>query len=234
MRTGFTYDAKSAARADESRTLIKTTGAYVLTIRQCAVKNTQSGAEMIDFILKNESTGEIALTNLCTLDKNGNVAFGADIFNAILTVLGITGAVDFVPGAVYKLNGEKEDGYRVPIVEKKSVGLLLQYKERVNQYGEAELDQNNRPKYNMIIRSVFHPETRQTASELIKGKQASRLDYEIKKWQDSFAKPPTSHSDEFESAPRTQAASYNAYTQAPATSPVKTSPSDIQDDDIPF
>ena len=231
MRTGFTYDAKSAARADESRTLIKTTGAYVLTIRQCAVRNTPSGAEMIDFILKNESTGEIALTNICTLDKNGNVAFGADIFNAILTVLGITGAVDFVPAAVYKLNGEKEDGYRVPVVEKKSIGLLLQYKERVNQYGEADMDQNGKPRYNMVIRCVFHPETRQTASELINGKQASRLDYEIKKWQDSFAKPPQNHSDEFESPARTPA--HNAYAPAPAPA-AKVSPSSITDDDIPF
>jgi len=229
MRQGFTYSEASAARADDSRTYIKTTGAYALMIAQCSVRETPNGAEMIDFVLKNENTGEIALTNICTLDKQGNPAFGADIFNAMLTILGITGGVTYEPAPVCDVFGEKKDGWRIRAVEKKPIGVLLQYVERVNQYGEVILRQNGEPKYNMVIRCVFHPQTRQTVSELLKNLPATRLEREIPKWKDSFGKPPQEHPDEFESAPRTRPA------QAPAPAAAPNSPASVQDDEwIPF
>jgi len=231
MRQGFTYDAKSAARADESRTMIKTTGAYALMIAQCSVHETPGGAEMIDFVLKNENTGAVALTNLCTVDKKGNPCFGADIFNAILTVLGLTGAaITYEPGPVYDLRGEKTDGYRIFAVEKKPIGVLLQYVERVNQYGETMTRQNGDPLFNMVIRCVFNPQTHQTASEVLKNLPAARLELERQKWHDVFGKPPTEHPDEFESAPRTRPAQAPAPAAAPGNSPAN-----VADDDwIPF
>jgi hypothetical protein len=124
------------------------------------------------------------------------------------------------PMKVYQPNGSSTDGYRIPAVEKKTIGVLLQYQEEKDQDGYAKLNEKGYARYQMVCKAFFDPKTRQTYSEKKDGKPAKRIDYLLTKLQDEHA---PIKSDSFESEP------HQASVQtAPLT------PSQVIDDAIPF
>ena len=224
MRT-YSFDSKQAEKAESDGRGIHTTGAYILNILQCAAETSpksDSKAEWLTFVLGTQD-GTKVITRLVTAKSDGTDAFGLAIFQSLMGLLGIQ-ACEPKPMKVYSLNGASEDGYRITAVEKKPIGVLLQYVEDKDKDGYARLNDKNFPRYQMVCKAFFDPKTRQTFSEKKDGKPAKRIDYLLTKLQDEHA--PVRAGDGFESAPHQPTAA------APATQQAQ--PEQFIDDPIPF
>jgi hypothetical protein len=215
MRT-YSFNENTAEKADSSSSGIRTTGAYILEIRQCAAETSpKSSAEWLTFVLGSQD-GTKVITRLVTAKSDGTDAFGLAIFQSLMGLLNLQ-TCEPKPMKVYQLNGSSTDGYRIPAVEKKQIGVLLQYQEEKDQDGYAKLNEKGYARYQMVCKAFFDPKTRQTYSEKKDGKPAKRIDYLLTKLQDEHA---PIKSDSFESAPH--------------QAPVQTAPEQVIDDAIPF
>jgi hypothetical protein len=218
MRT-YNFNENTAEKADSSSSGIRTTGAYILEIRQCAAETSpKSNAEWLTFVLGSQD-GTKVITRLVTAKSDGSDAFGLAIFQSLMGLLNLQ-TCEPKPAKVYQLNGSSSDGYRIPAVEKKTIGVLLQYQEEKDQDGYAKLNEKGYARYQMVCKAFFDPKTRQTYSEKKDGKPAKRIDYLLTKLQDEHA---PIKSDSFESAP------HQASVQ---TAPL--SHEQVIDDAIPF
>ena len=190
MIENFTYSKDSAASADlDGSSSIRSTGAYVLRIFQASVqesKNPESKAAWIDFVLGLPETKAKALCRLIIKKKDGSPSFGHNQFNAILGLFDIESA-PVKQMKVYHLDGKFDMGYRIPSIEGKQLGFFLQYIEDKDEDGYQKLNDRGYPRYQMAIKAVFDPVTRQTISEKLGGKEASRIDYLSRTLQDEKA-----------------------------------------------
>lgn len=225
MIENFAYNKTSAASADfEGSSSIRSTGAYTLRIYQAAVRESQnpdSKASWVDFVLGMPDSKAKAICRLIIKKKDGSDAFGLNFLNAMLGLLGVENA-PVQKMKVFHLNGNFEPGYRIPAIESKVLGFFLQYVEDRDEDGYQRLNERGYPRYQMSIKAVFDPQTRQTISEKIEGKQATRIDYLAKTLQDDKAEVREG-GDSFESPARNEAPQ-----SAPAASPATVG------EDIPF
>lgn len=209
MRESFSYDKSSALRSEGGTgKAIRTTGAYIVTLYQCAyrtAKSAESKAEMLDFTV-GDAEGRKALTGLVLSKRDGSPAFGMNIWNALLGLLKVDNA-KIVPGKVFALNGSSKDGYRIHAVEKKQIGMLLQYVEDRDEHGFQVLNDKGYPIYHMVLQCLFDPATNKTHNELLEGKEATTLAKLTAKYKDDFAKVADDDSAavSYGSAPKTAA-----------------------------
>ena len=189
MRESFTFDKNSALRSEGTSKAIRTTGAYIVTLYQCAYRTARSAdskAEMLDFTV-GDAEGRKALTGLVLSKRDGSPAFGMNVWNALLGLMGVTDA-KIVQDNVFALNGSHKPGYRIHAVEKKRIGMLLQYVEDKDEHGYQVLNDKGYPVYHMVLQCLFDPETHKTYSELVDGKPAQTLQKLLAKYKDDFGK----------------------------------------------
>lgn len=167
MIQGLRFDENSAKRADGSDFISKT-GDYIVTIKQVAAYETKMGATMLEFALKADD-GRLAFPTVCIIAKDGSETFAWRQVQALMKLTGVTEA-PFVAGKVYRRNGEKVDGHRVPSLEGKRIGVVLQHEDR-----EYEVNGEIRRSYQMNVVTFFDPETRRVAREIINGEMEAKL-----------------------------------------------------------
>ena len=174
MFTSIKRDADKARKADGGN-FITQTGSYVVWIGQAAAKTAASGANLIEFTLKDVHTGALCNTRLVLTKADGSDAFGMGFLHAMMTILSID-EILVTPAKVYRRDHTTEDGFRIPNLEKKQIGVLLQ---RVNDV------YNGKTKYDMQIAGLYDPKTHLTASEIINGVQTpAKLDAKLKNLAD--------------------------------------------------
>lgn len=207
MRTSYTFDQKTAERAD-APSGIHSSGAYILEIGQCSWRQARdSNAEFVDFVLVDRSTGAKVLTNICTNKRDGSESFGMGQFLAILGLAGVHDA-QIVADKVYSLNGQATQGYRIKAVEKKTLGFVLQYVEDKDEQGYTLTNDKGYAKYRMVIRTTYDPETRKTFREIGSNAPAKRVEQILSSLEDDKGKVRgMSASDGFESPARNTAQS---------------------------
>lgn len=168
MITTFTYSAEAVKKA-EGGAFINRTGEYVCVVSQASTYETQNGAQMIRLVLKDQTTASVCQTDICVIAKDGNPTFGMGMFNALQKIAGVEKA-ETVSGKVYSIFDPKkpEDGFRIPAVEKKTVGVVLQRENFFKTDGKAG--------HRMNVVCFFDPTTRKTASEIERGSEAHRVD----------------------------------------------------------
>lgn len=182
MIQSFSPDQQKAASVGGSQYINKT-GAYTGVISQASVKQNANGATFIDIVFKGDDGG-LAFIQSCIIANNGNRTFQHDIFDALLIVLGVENA-PVVQGKVYDRKGVPSDGYRIPSIEKKHVGLFLQREQRFY------IDKNDgmeKESYQMNLLTPFNVQTRQIARELLTNREAKRLDQMIETVKDRAGK----------------------------------------------
>lgn len=174
MFTSIKRDAEKARKSDGGN-FITHSGAYVVFIGQVAAKQTKSDSSMIELTLRDVQTGALCNSRLVLTKSDGSDAFGMGLLHALMTIVGVE-EVQTVAGKVWRRDHTSEDGYRIPILEKKQVGVLLQ---RVNDV------YNGRTKFDMNIVGWYDPQTRKTASEIVNGvEKPVKLDQKLKGLQD--------------------------------------------------
>jgi putative component of toxin-antitoxin plasmid stabilization module len=141
---------------------------------------------MVDFTV-GDAEGRKALTGLVLTKRDGSPAFGMNVWNAMLGLIGVTDA-KIVQDNVFALNGSHKPGYRIHAVEKKRIGMLLQYVEDKDENGFQVLNDKGYPIYHMVIQCLFDPATNRTFSEIVEGKEALTLPKLIAKYKDDLAK----------------------------------------------
>lgn len=167
-------DTDKARKADGG-SFITQTGEYVVWIGQAAAKQTASGASLIEFTLKDVRTSALCTTRLVLTKASGDEAFGMGMLHALMTILNID-EIKTQAATVYRRDHTTEQGYRIPALEKKQVGVLLQ---RVNDVYQG------REKFDMSISGFFDPVTRKTASEIINGVETPvKLEQKLKGLKD--------------------------------------------------
>lgn len=178
----FDRNDQNAATLDGG-TSITQTGAYTGTIRQASVGAGASGAQYLDFVFKSDD-GRTCNARLYVTKNDGSEAFGRKILDALLVVIGASSA-DVVEGKVYTRDknapgGVRVDqGYRVPAVEGKPVGMLLQ---------RENYTYSGRESYRLNLLTPFDPKTRRVAKEILAGAaEAKLLDLRIASTHDRTA-----------------------------------------------
>jgi hypothetical protein len=165
----FDRNDTNAATLDGG-TSITQTGAYTGTIRQASVGAGASGAQYLDFVFKSDD-GRTCNVRLYVTKNDGSEAFVRKIFDALLVVIGAQSA-DVVEGKVYTRDknapgGVRVDqGYRVPAVEGKPVGMLLQ---------RENYTYSGRESYRLNLLTPFDPKTRRVAKEILAGAAEAKL-----------------------------------------------------------
>ena len=147
MITTLTLDTKKANSVDAPRSISKT-GKYVGTIAQAEMHETQSGANMLGLVFMGED-GSTTFLNLCLTTGDGKETFNMGVLHAMMHLLEVA-EIQAVPAKVKNRKGEIENGHRVPALEKKRIGLLLQRVDDVY---------NDKQTYNLNVVSVFDPVT---------------------------------------------------------------------------
>lgn len=199
-----------AARKWDGGTQITKTGAYTGAITQAAMCMTDKGAQYLAITFKGDD-GRLCFSNLYLTKRDGSESFGRAILDALLTVCGEKQA-DVVEGKVFTRDrnaagGVRVDqGYRLPAVEKKHIGLVFQREETEDDTG--------RTSWHMNLVTPFDPATRRVAKEILNGTtEATLLDNRLKNLKDRKRKP---------TGGQAPAADYPEAATAPAV------------DDIPF
>lgn len=179
MLTSFIANTESACASDRSAG-ITTSGAYVGVFKQAETYKSMGGAQMLRFWFSTKE-GQETWIDLCILKKNGEAAFGMDLFNALMVCMGVTNA-DATPGKARMRNGQINDNaYRIKGVEQKPIGLVLQ---RENDRYQDPRTGEMRDTFRMNIVRGFEPNSRKTASELIQGKEAHNVENLLKTLKD--------------------------------------------------
>lgn len=178
MITNFTRDATSAAKSD-SPAFISESGAYAGVIRQAYTYTSLGGAQMMNFNFMDRETGAIAWIDLCVTKRDGTPAFGMDLFNALLTCMGVD-SCNAVQGKARNRKGEVFDAYRIKEIENRPIGLVLQKELSSYTGNDGEIHDS----YRMNLFKPFDAQSHKTATEIIKGSEAKNLDACLKNLKD--------------------------------------------------
>lgn len=215
MKTYFSADRASAAKVGGVFTGIDMTGMYYGQICQCEVAETPNHAQFIElsfkatkWSIKNEDviedgSGEkLAFIKIFLSTRDGRPTFGADVFNAIMVLCGVD-SCEAVPMNVFNRDNTKRQGYRIPALEKKSIGLLLQRENR--KYLKEGVEKDT---YQMNVVTPFDVKTGRSAKEMMDGTEAKAVLQRLKTLKDKPAKPlqnGSSSSVPYDDAPMTDA-----------------------------
>ncbi len=184
MITSFFQNPKAVVAAEGSAG-INETGAYVVTIKQCETEEKPSGAQMVNFWLVADD-GRESWTSLCIVTKDGKESWGMGLLQSLMVVTGVQNAQAHA-ARVRMRNGDiKENGFRIREVEGKKAGVVLQREN--TQYEDRETGML-KDSYRMNVYRFFHPQTRQTASEMLANADAVKLEGLLKNLKDRNPKP---------------------------------------------
>ena len=178
------------AKSVDGASYIRSSGAYVGTLAQVSVNQTKAGATCVEIAFKSDEG--LCFTQLYVRSKDGNDTFSMAIFQALMTVCGVETA-PVVPATVFDRRSQKYQGFRVPALEGKRVGLVLQRENRSYMSDTGEIKDTHQ----MNLLTPFDPDTRMVAKEIIEGaKEAKLLDQRLKglKDKDSRTLPSVSAS----------------------------------------
>ena len=196
MKMSFTRNDASAKSLDGGQ-WITTSGAFIGTITQAMVGVSDSGTQFVEIAFKDDG-GALCFPKLFLAKKDGTEVFGAKILNALMVVCGLD-KVDVLEAKVYLRdknapNGLRvENGYRMPALEKKHVGIVVQRENRIYQGKKV---------YQINLLTPFDPQTRKVAKEILENApEAKLLDARLKTLKDkdstgqaqAAAQPPAGH-----------------------------------------
>ena len=179
MIMSFTRNDASAKKNDSGRWITQS-GAYVGAISQAVVGMTDKGSQFVEIYFKQDG-GAFCISRLFLTKKDGGDAFGRQILDALMVVCGVQ-SCEVQEGTVSVRNNtapngfKKEAGYRMPALERKRVGLVLQRENRIY---------NGKPTYQMNLLTPFDPQTRKVAKEILENApEAKLLDARLKNLKD--------------------------------------------------
>lgn len=180
MKT-FSFDKNQASKQDAPRS-ISQNGAYIGKIIQAEMYQTDSGAQMFEFIFN--ANGSNCLISMCVCDKTGKDTFQVGYLHALMGLLNIK-TLNTVYGKAknFKDNTEYET-YRIPSIENRPIGVLLE-KEidcYTNKQGETK------EIWNMRVVSFFDANTKKTFHEITEGKEAKSIEARLKVLKDRQTK----------------------------------------------
>lgn len=184
MITSFTQNPKAVVAAEGSAG-INETGAYVVTIKQCETEEKPSGAQMVNFWLVADD-GRESWTSLCIVTKDGKESWGMGLLQSLMVVTGVQNAQAHAARVRLRNGDIKENGFRIREVEGKKAGVVLQ---RENYTYVDSRTGEEKETYRMNPLRFFHPNTRQTASEVLANADAVKLEGLLKTLKDKNPKP---------------------------------------------
>lgn len=184
MITSFTQNPKAVVAAEGSAG-INETGDYVVTIKQCETEEKPSGAQMVNFWLVADD-GRESWTSLCIVTKDGKESWGMGLLQSLMVVTGVQNAQAHAARVRLRNGDIKENGFRIREVEGKKAGVVLQ---RENYTYVDSRTGEEKETYRMNPLRFFHPNTRQTASEVLANADAVKLEGLLKTLKDKNPKP---------------------------------------------
>lgn len=157
----FTYSEESALAAGMGG-YINENGAYILTISEAELKQSQSSqARFIEFSGETDDGRKVQYVSLCLVKSDGQPSnFGVNMLNAIMGCAGVGQLTQKMISA---------SKHVAPEFEGKRVGLVLQKELRTNKTTGADT-------YGMDIRLPFIASTRQTLQEKKDGVKPETVD----------------------------------------------------------
>lgn len=161
----ITQNRESALRAEGGNTITQT-GAYTVKILQAEIARTPNGAQFIELYIEDLETSRRQFTRFYMTKTDGTESFGANIFNALLVCANVQKCTP-TRGKVWdaKMQVKQGETYVLPEIVNQRVGLLLRRRNR-KYLGTDGMEHNT---YNMEPVTAFNPQSRLTASEIIKG-----------------------------------------------------------------
>lgn len=178
MIMSFTRNDQSA-RSLDGGTHITKTGAYIGTITQAAIGMSDGGAQFLDIVFKAED-GRACFSRLFLTKRDGTESFGRKILDALLVVVGANQA-NVVEGKVFTRDRNApggyrvEQGYRLPAVEQKKIGLVFQRENREYQ---------GKVSFQMNLLTPFDAASNKVAKEILDGSEAKLLEERLKNLKD--------------------------------------------------
>lgn len=151
----FTYNEESALTAGQGG-FINETGAYILTITEAALKQSEKGARFIEFSGESDDGRKVQYLSVCTQKNDGTEnKFGANVIHAMMGCAGIKQLTQHMVSA---------SNFVAPEFHGKKIGLVLQKALTTKR-------STGQDSYQMEIRLPFIAQTGQTLKEKAEGKQ---------------------------------------------------------------
>lgn len=219
MITSLNLDMKKADQADSPLSITKS-GKYVGAIIQAEIHETKNGANFLGLTFKDPSAG-MAFLSICLQKADGNESKSIGIVHAMMHILGLQ-KIQTVKGKFRNRFGDIEDGYRVPDLEKRQIGFLLQ---RVNDIYENQ-NHEIKQKYELMVVSAFDAVSGKTSHEIQGNKEAQAIAQRLEKLTDRNTQKLE---DYLASGGGFESPNQKQPQQAPAVDSL-----DSMDEDIPF
>jgi len=213
----YTFNREQAVGAGGPARL-DTTGAHVVTIRRALLATARTGTKGIEMDIEGEGGEEARYINVYTHRKGGEeIVYGIGTVQSMLAILNLP---TLAVGQVHSRDGTSAEGFP-PLIGKR-IGMLLQ--RRLYTKGDG----SDGSSLNLVM--PFHPDTRQTAGELLERHQPALLDQRLAHLTDA---------DEREMAARALPGARDAFpANAPSVAPPRAAVASGGalpfDDDIPF
>lgn len=169
----FTFNADAAARQDAPRSIVKS-GAYIGKIIQAEMYESKQGAQMLELgFVTAESHARLGM---CLVKADGEETFQVGLLQSLMGLVGAQNATH-VAGKVRDRDGSIRDGFRVPTLENKTVGIVLQREDDLYQTANGEYKEY----FAMRIVAFYDAVTMQTYHEKAGGKEAKKTQERIDK-----------------------------------------------------
>lgn len=163
----FTYNEEAALTAGQGG-FINESGAYVLTITEAALKQSEKGARFIEFSGESDDGKKVQYLSVCTTKNDGTEnKFGANVIHAMMGCAGVRQLTQHMQSA---------SSFVAPEFHGKKIGLVLQKVLTTKRDGSDS--------YQMEIRLPFIAQTGQTLKEKAEGKQAETVNNMVSTMKD--------------------------------------------------
>lgn len=163
----FTYNEEAALTAGQGG-FINESGAYVLTITEAALKQSEKGARFIEFSGESDDGKKVQYLSVCTTKNDGTEnKFGANVIHAMMGCAGVRQLTQHM---------QSVNSFVAPEFHGKKIGLVLQKVLTTKRDGSDS--------YQMEIRLPFIAQTGQTLKEKAEGKQPETVQHMVSTMKD--------------------------------------------------
>lgn len=163
----FTYNEEAALTAGQGG-FINESGAYVLTITEAALKQSEKGARFIEFSGEADDGKKVQYLSVCTTKNDGTEnKFGANVIHAMMGCSGVRQLTQHM---------QSVNSFVAPEFHGKKIGLVLQKVLTTKRDGSDS--------YQMEIRLPFIAQTGQTLKEKAEGKQPEAVQHMVSTMKD--------------------------------------------------
>jgi hypothetical protein len=163
----FTYNEEAALTAGQGG-FINETGAYILTITEAALKQSEKGARFIEFSGESDDGRKVQYLNVCTQKNDGTEnKFGANVIHAMMGCAGVKQLTQQMLSV---------SSFVAPEFHGKKIGLVLQKVLTSKRDGSDS--------YQMEIRIPFIAQTGQTLKEKAEGKNPETINHMLSTMKD--------------------------------------------------